>query len=189
MIPARARSHTPDDIIWEDGNSDADLLGEEEGRSNDNGTVIKKRKLTEERRDVDKIVPTKTTKRSGPFIDESDSEEDDDLEALNDEPDMISEESRKDLCLSQDETGTAPSPVREAVVIDSKDDESVYFDESLQREEEYEEEEQQDEEILEKLPEINEEECGMQLQDKLCCTEESVCPICQTPLVGFTEMV
>lgn len=189
---SRSRSRTPDDIWGDDG-------GDEE-RYNENGTAVKRRKtgdssvedLFEDGKDEkntaneEKSAPMKPkkTQSSGPFIDESDSEEDldafreaevepepatgkpeaDELDKLEDEGSISNNDDNNEVSHPVD----IPPLVREAT--SHIGDEFANFDDFN--------EEGREEEFLEPLSPTGNE-----------CEEEAVCPICQASLVGLNERV
>lgn len=179
----RARSRTPDDIWGED---------EEGGRYNETGSAVKKRKVSsvfeenDDKKEEDEKpgnheqrAPAKPPKTSGPFIDESDSEEED-LDAFREVEEVPTSETlntedkegTKDNPNSDHEASRRASPndipplVREATS-HIEDDEYANFDDL-----------DEGEEFLEPLSPAGNE-----------CEEEAVCPICQSSLVGLGEIV
>ena len=189
----RARSRTPDDIWGEDEEEGIEKDVGEGDRYNETGSAMKKRKVSpvfEENNDGKEEdeksgnhaqrAPTKPPKTSGPFIDESDSEEED-LDAFREvEETPISgtlntkgdKEGKEDNSNSDHEASRRASPngipplVREATS-HIEDDEYANFDDL-----------DEGEEFLEPLSPAGNE-----------CEEEAVCPICQSSLVGLGEMV
>lgn len=187
---SRSRSRTPDDIWGDDG--------EDEERYNEDGTAVKRRKagdssvedLFEEggKKDTaneDKSAPTKLrkTQSSGPFIDESDSEEDLDAFRETEVPEEPTTKPEADELDNLEDEGSIshndddheasppidiPPLVREAT--SHIGDEFVDFD--------FFDEEGKEEEFLEPLSPTGHG-----------CEEEAVCPICQASLVGLNEMV
>ncbi|GAB1201656.1 hypothetical protein APSETT445_000239 [Aspergillus pseudonomiae] len=212
--PPRSRSRTPDDIWGED---DGDLVApKEEERYNENGSAVKKRKVQSESSSprTDQVkdevsstapAPAKSRKVSGPFIDESDSEED--MGAfgdLGDEPAVLTKpEAKKDVTgvdndrNDDDRTSdvAVPSLVREATS-HIEDDELANFDdleeddfggeEGLLDQENDDDEEEPEETIFgfddsNDLPAL--EECDVDPGGIV-----AVCPICQIELVGLSDV-
>ena len=215
--PPRSRSRTPDDI-W--GEGDGDLVApkeEEEGdRYNENGSAVKKRKIESEsdspRTDQAKDeasattpAPAKSRQVSGPFIDESDSEED--LGAFGDfgdEPAVLATaEDVKDATganndrKDDDRTSDVAVPplVREATSL-IEDNELANFDDLEENEFGGEEglldQENDDAEGIEKtvfcFDDSNDspapEECDVDPGNGV-----AVCPICEIELVGLSDVV
>ncbi|KAI9935045.1 hypothetical protein AWENTII_005401 [Aspergillus wentii] len=200
----RERSKTPDDIWGEDEGLDDD-------RYHENGSANKKRKVdspsvsnaTEDgSKPSHTPVPAKSRHTSGPFIDESDSE--DDLGVFG-EVDELSKAPGKGDKPGKEPTGVddEKSDKEEASAVDIpplvreatshiEDDEFANFDDLG-------EEEFRDEELLEPLGEEEEREqpCGFDLYDSNDLVEEGEfeegsgevadCPICQTSLAGLNE--
>ncbi|KAE8384363.1 cytochrome P450-domain-containing protein [Aspergillus alliaceus] len=202
----RSRSQTPDDIWEEKGDFTGE--GEDEGRFNENGSAVKKRRVGDDSHSREseverKVVaaatraPVKSKQVSGPFIDESDSEED--LGAFGgfgDEPTVsgnvgLGDDDRKDQDRASDVA--VPPLVREATS-HIEDDEFANFDE-------LEGDEFRGEELLDLE---NEDEEGVRYavfgfddSNDLSAIEECdmdpggsspVCPICQVELVGLSEV-
>lgn len=183
------RSPTPDDI-WEE---DEESAGKNRGKGyHENGPLVKRRKTQGSTESTESLFEDneggitrndepgpdhakKKLKQSGPFIDESDSE--DDLDAFR-EVDHISgitgngEESLWNNTEGheiQEQAPDIPSLVREDTNY-IEDDEYANFDD-------LDEEGMQEESLGPLSPAGNE------------CEEEPVCPICQTSLDGLCEMV
>ena len=167
VVRGRSRSRTPDDIWGET----------ETGRFNENESSVKRQKTGESTESLfeddeddgkgNKIgskQPKSNAKQSGPFIDESDSEEEDlgVFGELEDTPATNTENSEIERTVDM------PSPVRE--VTSYIEDEETNFD-AL-------DEEGLREEFLGPLSPAGNE-----------CEEEQTCPICQTRLDGLSEMV
>lgn len=162
---------------------------------NENGGSVKRRKREssplagkeDEPKSSNISTPAKS-RQSGPFIDESDSEEED-LGAFRDveEPPAVSEFGQSDT--RQSSAVNVPPLVREATSHAEDDEEFANFDD-------LEENEFREEEFLEPLCDEEMEQDGL---DESIGTdtpgEESVsdgvpvCPICQTSLPGSSEMV
>ena len=210
----KARSPTPD--IWGD---DERFLKADDEKYNENGSTAKRRKVDSPSTPADEAgkpdaeptitklpAPTKAQNRSGPFIDESDSE--DDMEAFReiqeDTPvtDVANGESlptdkiADTECLSE----PTPPPLVRAATRNADNDEHANFD-YLEEEEEEEDEliaeefrnrhweaEEQDQQIdLDIDPDNDTNDCsGIEetLED-----EVSTCPICQTVLKDLNETV
>ncbi|KAJ5999688.1 DNA repair metallo-beta-lactamase [Penicillium waksmanii] len=195
----RTRSRTPDDI-WGDETetSDADEL-----RYHEKASSVKRQKVESPEAPVDiprldvsttpkdSVSAKKTNK--GPFIDESDSEDDMDAyrdlneaspapsETNNGTPSLMNDELSKDLAESEQ-----PPPVRDATT-SAGNEGYVNFDE-------LEEEEFIGEEFLDKPWEDSDTERpgnGLEfddVNDPINDESNSVsCPICQTALVGHSE--
>ena len=238
-LETTTRSPTPD-IFWQDENNDMGIMtgtgtgtavgignGEEE-RFNETSSTIKRRKVVEEEKDVGSSLSTgnldegirapvpvvsssKVTKRTGPFIDESDSE--DDLEGFVDDnngdtfagggssvilPSQKKEEGVYSPDIRQCQGGspgypTLPLHVKEAASNSADDGFADFNDtaydvlheaegplENFQGEESENEGENENED-----EEMEEDSLPWSAE----CNEESVCPICQTPLLGLSEMV
>ncbi|KAJ5729693.1 DNA cross-link repair protein pso2/snm1 [Penicillium malachiteum] len=134
----RPRSHTPDDI-WGEGD---DFMGGNDGRYNENESSVKRRKVSsadgsmqneqpeDETKPVKSSIPPKKA-TSGPFIDESDSE--DDLDAYQDiEETTLPSNFNADPLISRSSNGDAtgnpsadaeqPPLVREATNYDDNDE-------------------------------------------------------------------
>lgn len=184
---SRSRSRTPDDF-WGEGEDGA---GEEdEERYNENGSAVKRRRTGDSSslsvvedegdrkrednekegvEDKSKSHPKPKAKTSGPFIDESDSEEDLDAFREVDVKETVTsatDELKSNTDGPDQSTPDTPPLVREAT--SHIDEEYANFDDLGEGEEEY----------LEPLsPAGNEYE------------EEAVCPICQGSLVGLSEVV
>lgn len=184
-----SRSPTPDDI-WEE---DEESAGKKEmERCYENGPSVKRRKTQESTESTESLfkdnegnmtrndepVPDHAKnkpKHSGPFIDESDSE--DDLDAFrevdhipgttgNGEESLWNNTERHEI---QEQAPDIPPLVREDTNY-IEDDEYANFDD-------LDEEGMQEESLGPLSPAGNE------------CEEEAVCPICQTSLDGLSEMV
>ncbi|KAF7589708.1 hypothetical protein BBP40_003955 [Aspergillus hancockii] len=200
--PPRSRSRTPDDIWGED--AEAPVVPDEE-RYNENGSAVKKRKVESDLSADGELAatptpaPPKSRQVSGPFIDESDSEED--LAAFgdfNDEPvvpETVEAEgkgARKDNDRTSDVD--VPSLVREATSY-IEDSEYANFDD-------LEEDEFGEEEDILDLPDKDDEGAedvvfGFDDSNNPMDTDGSdvdpggdaaVCPICQVELVGLSDV-
>ncbi|KAF4220655.1 hypothetical protein CNMCM8980_001610 [Aspergillus fumigatiaffinis] len=144
-----SRSRTPDDI-WGDEDGKEDVLESEDERYNENGNSVKRRKVDSssaiDQGDVPRpCKPPKVRQVSGPFIDESDSEDDlgDDLGAFkeidqgkpsfkrtvtgNEEKSPTSSVDVNPALKEQPSAVAAPSLVREATSYGG-DDEFANFD-------------------------------------------------------------
>ncbi|PIG90060.1 DNA repair protein Pso2/Snm1 [Aspergillus arachidicola] len=213
--PPRSRSRTPDDIWGEDdGSIVAPKEEEEEERYNENGSAVKKRKVesesdsprTEQVKDEASATtpaPAKSRQLSGPFIDESDSEED--LGAFgdfSDEPAMLTNaEAMKDAVGTdndrKDDDRTSdvavPPMVREATS-HIEDNELANFDD-LEEDEfggeggllDQENDDEGPEETIFGFDDSNDspapEECEVDPDGGV-----AVCPICQIELVGLSDV-
>ncbi|KAF9893647.1 hypothetical protein FE257_010959 [Aspergillus nanangensis] len=201
----RARSPTPDDI-W--GDSTGELsVSDDVTRFNENGSAVKKRKVdSPEQEDVDVesvavsdspgLVAAKSRHVNGPFIDESDSENE--LEGLHgfEEKEEEEEDTPKstdlDLGRKDDKRPSAaavPALVREDTSY-LDDDEYTNFDDL---------EEDEFDGQKDPLDQIDEEEgaafgfddstnsLDIDENDHELRGEEVVCPVCQAPLGGMNE--
>ncbi|GFF42319.1 DNA cross-link repair protein pso2/snm1 [Aspergillus udagawae] len=144
-----SRSRTPDDI-WGDEDGNEDVTQPEGGRYNENGNSVKRRKVDSssavDQGDVTcPAKPTKIRQVSGPFIDESDSEDDlgDDMDAFkevdqeapsfertptgNEDKSPTSSVNVNPALKEQPSAVAAPSLVREATS-HAGDDEFANFD-------------------------------------------------------------
>lgn len=197
----RTRSRTPDDI-WGDENETSEA---EDLRYHEKASSVKRQKVEspDAPADIPKLVVSTTPKdqvsarktNKGPFIDESDSE--DEMDAYrdfdeaspapdvtnNETPSLMNDELSKDLAESEQ-----PPPVRDATTRTGNDG-YVNFDE-------FEEDEFIGEEFVEKSWENSDTERtgnGLELDDvndSISDETNSVsCPICQTALVGHNESV
>lgn len=182
---SRSRSRTPDDI-W--GEEEGD--GKEEERYNENGSAVKRRRtgdsstssLFEGQEDEkggdkkkagDKTESHTKPKTSGPFIDESDSEEDFDAFREVEEtvtPTTAANATDEPAKSNADDQPTRDIPplVREATS-HIEDEELANFDDLGEGE--------QEDFLGPQSPAGNE------------CEEEAVCPICQASLFGLSEVV
>lgn len=208
-LTERARSQTPEDIWGEN----EDFMEPDGARYNENGQPSKRRKVdspdasnNEEADDVRKPVKSKPAKKSnsGPFIDESDSEDDmeayrelketsptipdaihnDQSPALNDEPSTKSLSTQPPLS----------PPVRDATN-DANDDELANFDDIEDGDElvgeefrdrpwnDQEDEEGQRTELGMITPYDSNDSNNFDTESE----GVSTCPICQTALAGFNE--
>lgn len=209
---ARSRSRTPDDI-WGEG-----LDGTEDDRQNEDApsSSVKRRRVeaTEESEGADEKkdgvapcpAPAKSRPTSGPFIDESDSEDDldafrdlgdDSLPAvdLNDTP-SCADEPVTTIDATDSERPPVPPLVREATS-HVADDEDTNFDELEEDELEEDRLQFREEEFLEPLDD-DVKETVMEpdgLEDGCLVGEgdleetETVCPVCQTRLIALNESV
>lgn len=185
---SRSRSRTPDDF-WGEGEENSGKEKDEE-RYNENGSAVKRRRtgdsstssLAENEGDGKGEVNEKEgvenksesrakpkTKISGPFIDESDSEEDLDAFREVDVDETVTsatDEPKSNTDGSDQSTPDIPPLVREAT--SHIDEEYANFDDLGEGEEE----------LLEPLSPAGNE-----------CEEEAVCPICQDSFAGLSEVV
>ncbi|KAL4892511.1 DNA repair metallo-beta-lactamase-domain-containing protein [Aspergillus ambiguus] len=193
----RARSLTPDDIWGEDG--DGGQM--EDARYNENGSSVKRRKVdSPEAREVDAPAnndtpaPVKRRAVSGPFIDESDSEDDVENTGFG-EPNSTTEESAVPQDCPEDATRPSdiavPPLVREATS-HFEDDEYPDFDDI-------------DEDECDGERELLEDPCEDRPEDVIFGFDDSTdaldieagnvesggeglsCPVCQTGLSGLNE--
>ncbi|KAJ5676374.1 hypothetical protein N7536_012546 [Penicillium majusculum] len=207
----RERSLTPD--FW--GNDD-EFSKPDAKRYNENDTAVKRRKVDSPGSPVNETqqpdtesktekvptpapAPTKTQKRSGPFIDESDSE--DDMEAyreLNETTpaarDMTNETLQMDKIVATERTSeSAPPPLVRAATNNADNDEYANFDD-IEDEDEligeefrnrpWEGEEQEHQIDLEVDPDKDLNDCsGVEDIEG----EVSTCPICQMVLKDLNE--
>jgi DNA cross-link repair 1A protein len=212
----KERSPTPD--IWGD---EEEFLRPDDEKYNESGSAVKRRKVdspsdpaeeeqTPDTKPMNTNVAARKKTQSGPFIDESDSE--DDMEALQDmrETATVPADNTNDESLPTDRTAneerisepTPPPLVRDATN-NADDDEHTNFDDI--EEEEEQEEEQEDELIAEESRnrpwETEEQDQQIDLDidldnDPNDCSgieetaeEVSTCPICQTALKDLSEIV
>jgi DNA cross-link repair 1A protein len=206
----RERSTTPD--FWGD---DEELRKPDEQRYNENNSAVKRRKVDSPSVSVDEspqrepdtkthkpLAPAKIQKMSGPFIDESDSE--DDMEAYREiedtTPATTTEKNSKSLpgentaAPERSSEPTTPLLVR-AATSNAEYDEYPNFDD-LDEEDEligeefrnrpWEGENQEQEVELEVEPGDDVNDCSG-IED--LGGELSTCPICQIALKGFNETV
>lgn len=185
---SRSRSRTPDDF-WGEGEQGAGKEEEEEG-FNENGPAVKRRRTGDSSTlsvvedegdgkgednekegvgDRSASHPKAKAKTSGPFIDESDSEEDlDAFREVDVEETMTSatNEPKSNTDGPDQPTPDIPPLVREATSL--IDEEYANFDDLDEGEKD----------LLEPLSPAGNE-----------CEEEAVCPICQGNLAGLSEVV
>jgi DNA cross-link repair 1A protein len=212
-----SRSRTPDDI-WGDEDGSEDVTQPEVGRYNENGNSVKRRKVDSasavDQGDVTCLAkPTKLRQVSGPFIDESDSEDDlgDDLDAFkevdqevpslertptgNEDKSPTSSVIVNPALKEQPSAVAAPSLVREATS-HAGDDEFANFDD-------IEDDNFLDHDTLD--PFYADEDAGenpdfldstamddsLGINDVRECSggEGPACPICQSDLSGLSESV
>lgn len=209
-LTERARSRTPDDIWGEN----EDCMEPEGSRYNENGQSIKRRKVdspetsneSEEASDAPKPVkPAPAIKsNNGPFIDESDSE--DDMEAYRElkeaSPTIVDTTYNDQPPSLDDEPGTKPlatqpplTPLVRDATNDTNDDGLANFDDVEDDDElvgeEFRDRPWDDQENEER----QQTDCGMitpyDFDDSLDFAPEfeevSTCPICQKALPGFNE--
>ncbi|KAJ5781329.1 DNA repair metallo-beta-lactamase [Penicillium paradoxum] len=203
----KARSPTPD--IWGD---DEEFLKADDERYNENDSAVKRRKFDSPRTSVDEAQqgeteptttkaspPPKVQKRSGPFIDESDSE--DDMEAYReiDDTTIGTADSTNIKSLPMDkiasieqESEPIPPPLVRTARDNAENYERANFDD-------LEEDELIGEEIRNRPWEMEEQEqdidLGVEPENDIndCSGVEDIdggvgkCPICQTALKGFDE--
>ncbi|PLB51032.1 p450-domain-containing protein [Aspergillus steynii IBT 23096] len=207
----RARSRTPDDIWGEDAEEE-DVLGD--ARYNENGSAVKKRKVDSplDRQNASNEAdpspapkPPKARHLSGPFIDESDSEDDiGEFGNLNEEPPELKTDTKSNegqsgpndnddnSIESKRPISVVPPLVREAT--SHVADEYTNFDDIEEDEFKGEEEFIDQENDLEEMDadeaidfdDLNDctglEECNMSSGG-----EVPTCPICQAQLPGLSE--
>jgi DNA cross-link repair 1A protein len=209
-LTERARSRTPEDI-W--GESE-DFMELEGSRYNENGQSVKRRKVDSpdasndngEVNDPPKPVKPPLAKKSnsGPFIDESDSEDDDmeayrELKETSPTIDMTNDDQRLSL---DDESSTQPlaaqrplAPLVRDATNDTNDDELANFDDIEDGDELI------GEEFRDRPWDDQEDEEGQNtdfgmitpndLNDSTYFDAESegvsTCPVCQRALAGFSE--
>ncbi|KAE8354196.1 cytochrome P450-domain-containing protein [Aspergillus coremiiformis] len=210
--PPRSRSRTPDDI-WGEEPGDLAASKEEEERYNENGSAVKKRRVESEsdsREDQVKdeapaatLAPAKSRQVTGPFIDESDNEEDlGTFGNFGDEPAVLKEaepeetdatdvhDDRKDNDRTSDVA--VPPLVREATS-HIEDDKFANFDDLEANEfngEELLDEDNEDdgpEEIVFGFDDSN-DSTALEDCDVYSGGGTTVCPICQVELVGLSEV-
>lgn len=196
----RARSRTPENI-WVEGD---DFLEPDDPRFNEYGSSVKRQKVDSFKESVEKsqsnagsksVKPARAkTASNGPFIDESDSEEDMDVYREPDEPSPLPTNTNsgqrspaKDTPAS--DTPAAPPPLVREVTSHAEDDEFANFDD-------LEEEELVGEEFRERP--WGDEEPGLRFDDDDAddlngtnTTDASVnaCPICEKALTRLSETV
>ncbi|PKX99352.1 DNA cross-link repair protein PSO2 [Aspergillus novofumigatus IBT 16806] len=211
-----SRSRTPDDI-WGDEDGKEDVLEPENERYNENGNSVKRRKVdsspaVDQGDDSRPSKPTKARQVSGPFIDESDSDEDldDDLGAFGEidqgEPSFkrtVAGDEEKSPTSSVDvnpalkeqpSAVAAPSLVREATSY-AGDDEFANFDDI--EDDNFLEDDNSldpfyaDEDAGEKADflDSNVMDDSLGINDVSECSgdEGPICPICQSDLSGLSE--
>lgn len=208
---ARSRSRTPDDI-WGEGLD----VKEDDPQNEEASSSVKRRRVdvTEEsegtnekkKGDSPRPVSAKSRPTSGPFIDESDSE--DDLDAFRDlGDDSLPATDLKDTPSCADEPVTTidatdserppvPPLVREATS-HAADDEDTNFDELEEDELGVDPLQFQGEEFLEPLDDDIKEavvesdglEDGCLVGEGSLGDNETVCPVCQTRLIALNESV
>ncbi|PLB38871.1 DNA cross-link repair protein PSO2 [Aspergillus candidus] len=206
---ARSRSRTPDDI-WGEGLD----VKEDDPQNEEASSSVKRRRVdvTEEsegtnekkKGDSPRPVSAKSRPTSGPFIDESDSE--DDLDAFRDlGDDSLPATDLKDTPSCADEPVTTidatdserppvPPLVREATS-HAADDEDTNFDELEEDELGVDPLQFQGEEFLEPLDDDIKEavvesdglEDGCLVGEGSLGDNETVCPVCQTRLIALNE--
>ncbi|KGO76019.1 DNA repair metallo-beta-lactamase [Penicillium italicum] len=207
----RERSLTPD--IWGD---DEEFLKPDAKRYNESDTAVKRRKIDSACNPVDETqqpdtesktikaptpasAPAKTPKRSGPFIDESDSE--DDMEAYRElhditpaTKDMTNETLQMDKIVATERTSEPASPpLVRAATSNTDNDEPANFDDVEEEDEligeefrnrPWEGEEQEQHIDLEVDPDKGVNDCsGVEDIEG----EVSTCPICQIVLKDLKE--
>lgn len=208
---ARSRSRTPDDI-WSEGLD----VKEDDSQSEEASCSVKRRRVdaTEEltgadqKKDGDSPRPVSAKSRptSGPFIDESDSE--DDLGAFRDlgddslsatdlkETPSCADEPLAPIDATDSERPPVPPLVREATS-HVADDEDTNFDELEEDELGVDPLKFQGEEFLEPLDDDIREavmesdglEDGCLVGEGSLGDNETVCPVCQTRLITLNESV
>jgi DNA cross-link repair 1A protein len=213
-----SRSRTPDDI-WGDEDGKEDVLESEDERYNENGNSVKRRKVDSssaiDQGDVPRpCKPPKVRQVSGPFIDESDSEDDlgDDLGAFkeidqgkpsfkrtvtgNEEKSPTSSVDVNPALKEQPSAVAAPSLVREATSYGG-DDEFANFDDiegdNFLDDDDTLDPFYADEDAGEKAdfldPTVIDDYLGMNDVSECSGGEGPVCPICQSDLSGLSEAV
>jgi DNA cross-link repair 1A protein len=209
----RERSKTPDDAIW--GNPDSpieagkDPRPDNEERFNENGGPVKRRKIDSS--GVGGGANSGTRRRQGPFIDESDSEEEG-IAALRDfdvnvSPPVVQPETKDNAEESTDNTPVTakerssaverPSLVREATsnVGDDRDDAVADDSDGI-------EDELEGEDFLEGPWMEEENTAGLDEDDKIMgwaddsmgesqepTSESPTCPVCEAGLGGMSASV
>ncbi|KAL3467298.1 DNA repair metallo-beta-lactamase-domain-containing protein [Aspergillus heterothallicus] len=198
---SRSRSRSPDDIWGEEVNGErGEEVGEE--RFNEAGSAVKRRKIedSETRTEPEeKKVVTKVKKVSGPFIDESDSE-DDGLDAFKDSgygeeptPSKTEETDEKELGICDDDhtakkcafAADVPPLVREATS-HIQDDEYPDFDD-IDGDEEGDFLGIADEEEMRKRETFGFDTNDTSAEFDDFPHEAPACPLCQGNLDGFDE--
>ena len=198
----RSRSRTPEDI-W--GDDDA-FLKDDDQRYNENGSSSKRRKVDSPMapvkvEDVPKPAKSSTQVKaatSGPFIDESDSE--DDMEAYRelDETSPVPATTMNDQQFALDDDPAMDPPAEQPPVVRevtslTDDDEFANFDDLEEDEpvgEEFRERPWEDQEGL-RLDDENEIEDlnGIDTTSDTTTDAGVTCPICQEALAGLSETV
>ncbi|BCS30055.1 DNA cross-link repair protein PSO2 [Aspergillus puulaauensis] len=198
----KERSRTPDDI-WGEEDFDNGKSLEEGDKYNQNGSAMKRRKMDSAEADSSSAEKTakKARKASGPFIDESDSE-DEGLEAFrdigdgDDQEQVLEKKDAEELAMPSDGDQTArkrtfaadvPPLVREATS-HMQDDEYPDFDD-------IEGDEVEGEEFLGASDGDEVRECEAAFDpdandlstDTLNIDETPTCPVCQGSLEGVDE--
>lgn len=201
----RGRSRTPEDIWGEERESAVEVQEEENERYSENGSAVKRRRVekvvSETDHEGEKGVVRKDRKVSGPFIDESDSEEEN-LDAFRDwgdqdgetkEDEAEKEESKGLLPLDGDQTAKkrdfvdVPPLVREATS-HIPDDDYPDFDD-------IDENEGQRDLVLDGADDNGDVDDAFEFDanemnaDALEVDEEPTCPVCQGSLEGLDELV
>lgn len=197
----RARSPTPENI-WGEGD---DILEADDSRFNEDGSSVKRRKVDSSNASIEsgqadsapkpvKRAPGKAA-TSGPFIDESDSE--DDMEAYQEleepSPGPLNTPGEQPSLGKDDPASDPPAdlpPLVREVTSHVEDDEFANFDD-------LEEDEPLGDEFRERP--CGDEEREIRLDDDdfddvngtdiTADTSVSACPICQKALAGFSETV
>lgn len=201
----KERSRTPDDI-WGEEDLDNGKSLEEGDKYNENGSAVKRRKMDSAQADSSSAEKTakKARKTSGPFIDESDSEDEGlgvfrDLGNGDDQEQVLEKKDAEELAMPSDGDQTArkrtfaadvPPLVREATS-HMQDDEYPDFDD-------IEGDEAEGEEFFLGASDGDEvRECEATFDpdandlstDTLNIDETPTCPVCQGSLEGVDETV
>lgn len=197
----RARSRTPENI-WDEGD---DFLQADDPRFNGHGSSVKRRKVDPQNASIEtgqadsapkpvKRAPGKAA-NSGPFIDESDSE--DDMEAyreLEEPPPGPPNTHGGQPSLDKDDPASNPPadlpPLVREVTSDVEDDEFANFDDLEEDEpvgDEFRERPCGDEEQEVRLDDNDFDDVNG--TDSITDTSVNACPICQKALTGSSEMV
>ena len=202
---ARPRSRTPDDIWGEEEDS---TEGKDE-RYNENESSVKRRKMSStsasapNEQSEDEIKPAKAASArkatSGPFIDESDSEDDLDAYQELDETADVPDFNIPKLSppINGDAAGESPAESEQPPLVreDTHDDNDEYenFDDDEGREFvdefDYDDIERPSTELCsEDIALINELQ-ALDRESRESLDTEPTCPSCQGPLTGLSEQV
>lgn len=166
----RDRSPTPDDI-WEEEEVETGRSSVKRQKTWTSTESLFEDNETSQSEQPQPQQPKSKSKQSGPFIDESDSEEED-LGVFGEFEDKPVA-NKENLEIETERTVDMPSPVREEATSYYVDDEETNFDALDEDEDE----------------ELREEFLGPLAPAGNECEEEQTCPICQHRLDGLSEIV